>query len=82
MNIYVGNLNYDLQESELQQVFSEYGEVESVKIIKDRDTGRGKGFGFIIMPNDEEADAAIKALDGHKVMGRMLRVNEARPPRQ
>ncbi len=82
MNIYVGNLNYDLQESDLQQVFSEYGEVESVKIIKDRDTGRGKGFGFVIMPNDEEGEAAIKALDGFKVMDRMLRVNEARPQRQ
>ncbi|MFO8130123.1 MAG: RNA-binding protein [Bacteroidales bacterium] len=81
MNIYVGNLNYDLQESDLEQVFSEYGTVESVKIIKDRDTGRGKGFGFVIMPDDEEAAAAIQELNGQDVMGRSLRVNEARPPR-
>jgi len=82
MNIYVGNLNYDLQEHELEQVFGAYGEVSSVKIVKDRDTGRGKGFGFIIMPNDDEGQAAINELNGAKVMGRNLRVNEARPPKE
>jgi RNA recognition motif-containing protein len=79
MNIYVGNLNYDLNEDQLEQVFAEFGEVASVKIIKDRDTGRAKGFGFIIMENDEEAKKAISELDGKEVEGRALRVNEARP---
>jgi RNA recognition motif-containing protein len=79
MNIYVGNLNYKLQESQLEEVFKEYGEVSSVKIITDKYTGRSKGFGFIEMPNDGEAEAAIEALDGKEVSGRQLRVNKARP---
>ena len=79
MNIYVGNLNYKLQESELEEVFTEYGEVSSVKIITDKYTGKSKGFGFVEMPNDEQAEAAIEALDGKEVNGRQLRVNKARP---
>lgn len=79
MNIYVGNLNYQLQESELEQVFSEYGEVSSVKIIKDRYTGKAKGFGFVEMPDDEAANNAIEELNGAELSGRQMRVNKARP---
>lgn len=79
MNIYVGNLDYKLEESELEEVFNEYGEVSSVKIITDKYTGKSKGFGFVEMPNDEQAEAAIEALDGKEVNGRQLRVNKARP---
>ena len=82
MNIYVGNLDYGLQENDLEEVFSEYGEVSSVKIIKDKFTGRAKGFGFVEMPNDTEAKTAIEELDGAEVNGRNMRVNEARPPRR
>ena len=64
MNIYVGNLNYRLQEEELKETFANYGEVSSVKIISDRVTGRAKGFGFVEMPNDNEALKAIEDLDG------------------
>lgn len=81
MNIYIGNLNYKLSESELEQVFTEFGEVSSVKIIKDKFTGRSKGFGFVEMPNSEEANVAIEELDGAEVGGRNMRVNEARPRR-
>ena len=79
MNIYVGNLNYKLQESELEEIFAEYGEVSSVKIITDKYTGKSKGFGFVEMPEDEQAESAIEALDGKEVNGRQLRVNKARP---
>ena len=79
MNIFVGNLNYNLSETELKDVFEEFGEVSSVKIIKDRDTGRGKGFGFIEMPNDTEANAAISGLDGKEIKGRNVRVSVAKP---
>lgn len=82
MNIYVGNLTYDLSEDDLQQIFNEYGEVSSVKIIKDRDTNRSKGFGFITMDDDENASKAISELDGVEVSGRTLRVNEARPQKR
>ncbi len=81
MNIYVGNLNYSLQEKELEEVFSEFGEVTSVKIIKDKVTGRSKGFGFIEMENDNEASNAIQELNGAEVKGRSLKVNQAKPPR-
>ncbi|MFC2138705.1 RNA recognition motif domain-containing protein [Bacteroidota bacterium] len=81
MNIYVGNLNYSLQEEELKEVFGEYGEVASVKIIKDKVTGRSKGFGFIEMENDSEANNAIQELNGVEVKGRSLKVNQAKPPR-
>lgn len=82
MNIYVGNLNYDLKEDDLKQIFGEYGEVVSVKIITDKYTGRGKGFGFVEMSNDEEASKAIDELNEKEVQGRNLKVNKARPPRE
>lgn len=76
--VYVGNISFNTQEERLREVFSEFGTIESVKIITDRDTGRSKGFGFVTMSSDEEAKAAIAALDGKEVDGRPLRVNEAR----
>lgn len=79
MNIFVGNLNYRLQEEALEQVFAEYGTVESVKLITDRETGRARGFGFVVMTNDEEGNNAIENLNGSEMMGRELVVNEARP---
>ena len=79
MNIYVGNLDYGLQESELEQIFREYGEVASVKIIKDKYTGKAKGFGFVEMPDDGEATNAIEELNGKDVNGRQMKVNKARP---
>jgi RNA recognition motif-containing protein len=79
MNIYVGNLSYGLSEEELKELFENYGSVDSVKIIKDRETGRSKGFGFIEMPNDDEAKTAIEQLNDTEVQNRNLRVNEARP---
>jgi RNA recognition motif-containing protein len=82
-NIYVGNINYNTNEDDLRNLFEQYGTVESVKIISDRDTGRSKGFGFVEMENAEEADSAISALNSQEVGGRQLRVNEAndRPKR-
>ena len=82
MNIYVGNLNYNLSEDELEKVFSTYGEVTSVKIIRDKYTDQSKGFGFIEMANDADAQKAIDELNGTEVKGRELRVNQARPPRE
>ncbi len=79
MNIYVGNLAFQTTEDELRQVFAEFGEVSSVKIISDRETGRSRGFGFVEMPNQAEAEAAISAINDKDVGGRNLRVNEARP---
>jgi RNA recognition motif-containing protein len=79
MNIYVGNLAYGATEEELQDLFSEHGSVQKVNIIKDRETGNSKGFGFVEMENEEEGEAAIKGLDGTPMGGRDLRVNQARP---
>lgn len=79
MNIYVGNLSYGMSEEELRDAFSEHGEVSSVKILMDRETGRSRGFGFVEMPNQREAEAAVAQLNGKDVGGRALRVNEARP---
>jgi len=79
MNIYVGNLNYRLQEDDLREVFANYGEVTSVKLISDRITGRAKGFGFVEMANDDEGKQAVENLDGSELMDREMRVNEARP---
>ena len=79
MNIYVGNLAYRMTEDELRQAFGEFGEVSSAKIIMDRDTGQSKGFGFVEMPNQSEAEAAISALNEANIGGRNVRVNEARP---
>jgi len=81
MNIYVGNLQYGLNEDELKSVFEEYGSVESAKIITDRETGRSKGFGFVEMPDDNAAQDAINDLDGAELGGRAMRVSEARPRR-
>ncbi|MCP5537667.1 MAG: RNA-binding protein [Akkermansiaceae bacterium] len=79
MNIYVGNLSYNLSDNDLQQVFAEYGAVSSAKIIQDRDTGRSKGFGFVEMANDADGAKAIEGLNGTELDGRNLTVNEARP---
>jgi RNA recognition motif-containing protein len=78
-NIYVGNLSYGVEDAELEQLFAEYGTVDRAKVIMDRDTGRSKGFGFVEMPDDDEAQAAMDALNGFEHDGRALRVNEARP---
>jgi RNA recognition motif-containing protein len=80
MNIYVGNLNYRLKEDELREVFSEFGEVVSVKIITDKYTGQSKGFGFVEMTNEEDGNNAINELNGIEVKGRNIVVNKARPP--
>src|SRR5512135_2474755 len=77
--LYVGNLNYDVDSSALQQLFSAHGTVESAEVIADRDTGRSKGFGFVEMSSDAEAQAAIAALNGQEHRGRSLTVNEAKP---
>lgn len=82
MNIYAGNLNYNLSEEDLEKVFGEYGEVTSVKIIRDKYTDQSKGFGFIEMADDAAAQKAIDELNGSDVKGRELRVNQARPPRE
>jgi len=79
MNIYVGNLSYNLSEDELQGLFEEYGAVSSVKIIKDRETGRAKGFGFVEMEDDNEGQNAINELNGVELQGRAIKVNEAKP---
>ena len=78
-NIYVGNLPMDLTEDELKELFVEFGDIESSSIIKDKFTGQSRGFGFVKMSNDEEADSAISNVDGKNVKGNTLRVNEARP---
>ncbi|MEP1152048.1 MAG: RNA-binding protein [Balneola sp.] len=79
MNIYVGNLSYGVSEDNLREVFEAYGEVSSCKVITDKYSGRSKGFGFVEMDNDSEAQAAIDQLDGAEIDGREVRVNEARP---
>jgi RNA recognition motif-containing protein len=77
--IYVGNLAYGVSSSDLQQMFEPHGTVQSAQVIMDRDTGRSKGFGFVEMDSDQEAQAAITALNGQQIDGRTLTVNEARP---
>jgi len=77
--LYVGNLSFDVTNSALEQMFAAHGTVVSAQIIMDRDTGRSKGFGFVEMKSDQEAQAAIAALNGQEVEGRALTVNEARP---
>ena len=77
--IYVGNLSFQTTDADLNQMFSEVGQVESVQIITDRDTGRSKGFGFVEMSDDEAAAKAIERFNGKEVNGRALTVNEARP---
>jgi RNA recognition motif-containing protein len=79
MNIYVGNLSYSVTEDDLRNLFSDHGEVISASIISDRQTGQSKGFGFVEMSNQSEAEAAIQALNETALQGRNLKVNEARP---
>ena len=77
--LYVGNLTYAVTDSALSELFAAHGNVQSAQVIMDRDTGRSKGFGFVEMSNDNEAQAAIAALNGHQSDGRALTVNEAKP---
>lgn len=79
MNIFVAKLNFDTQEGDLRYAFEEFGEVDSVKIIMDKFTGRSKGFGFVEMPNDDEARAAIADLDDQELDGRTIVVKKAEP---
>jgi len=79
MNIYVGNLSYNVSEDDLKQAFEAFGQVTSASIIKDKFSGQSKGFGFVEMPVKEEAQAAISGINGKELKGRTLNVNEARP---
>jgi RNA recognition motif-containing protein len=79
MNIYVGNLAYSVTQDDLRDAFAAYGEISSVNLITDKFTGDSKGFGFVEMPNNSEADAAIKALNETPLKGRNLKVNQAKP---
>jgi cold-inducible RNA-binding protein len=78
-NIYVGNLDYNVTEDDLRQAFAAYGQVENVTIVKDRDTGQPRGFGFVEMANDAEAETAISKINGMQLGARAINVNEARP---
>ena len=78
MRIYIGNLAYETREEELRSEFEVYGEVQEVTVVRDRDTGRSRGFGFVEMPTSTEAESAISDLNGREVGGRTLTVNEAR----
>ncbi len=82
MNIYVGNLNFKVDENDLENLFAEYGEVSSCRIIVDKFNGRSKGFGFITMDNDDEANAAINDLSGTSFKDREMVVNEAKPRKE
>ncbi|HMU45711.1 MAG TPA: RNA-binding protein [Chitinophagaceae bacterium] len=82
MNIYVGNLSWNLKDQDLSNLFSTHGEVASAKIVTDKFTNRSKGFGFVEMPNDDQAQAAIAALNGTEVDGRNIVVNESRPKQE
>ena len=79
MNIYVGNLPWSVSDEDLRELFVPYGEVSAARVITDRDSGRSRGFGFVEMPTDTEAEAAIAGLNGNEVDGRALNVNQARP---
>ena len=82
MNIYVGNLSYKATEEDVKKAFEDYGEVSSVKIITDHETGKSKGFAFVEMTDDDEASKAISALEGSEILGREIKVNEARPRKE
>ena len=82
MNIYVGNLSYEVTEEDLNKAFADYGEVVSAKVIKDGYSGRSKGFGFVEMSNNTEAEAAINGLNGSEIKGRAVKVNQANPRRE
>ena len=77
MNIYVGNLSYDVTEDRLKSMFEDFGQVETAKVIMDKFSGRSKGFGFVEMPDNSEADQAIKTLNGKMIDGRNIKVNQA-----
>ncbi len=79
MNIYIGNLPYSTTEDELRETFSQFGQVDRANIITDKFSGRSKGFGFVEMPNDEEAQSAIDSLNDSDLSGRSIKVNQARP---
>ncbi len=79
MNIYVGNLSFNVTQEQLKEAFESHGSVDKVAIINDRETGRSKGFAFVEMPNDAEAKAAITGMNGKDLGGRAINVNEARP---
>ena len=79
MNLYMGNLANKVTEEDLQEIFGNYGEVSSAKVIKDKSSNLSRGFGFVEMPNNSEADAAIKALNGEDLKGKSLKISEARP---
>ena len=79
MNIYVGNLSYEVTEDEVRDIFTAHGEVSSVSVIKDKYSGQSKGFGFVEMPNQAEAEEAIKTLNESDLKGRNIKVNQARP---
>ena len=79
MNIYCGNLSYQSADEDLNTLFQEYGDVASAKVIRDRETDRSRGFGFVEMESDDEAQNAIDAINGQEFMGRKLVVNESRP---
>ena len=82
MNIYAGNLAYSVTDHSLEEIFAEYGTVDSARVIQDRDSGRSKGFGFVEMPNADEARQAIEAINGKEIDERAITVNEARPKPQ
>ena len=82
MNIFVGNLEYHVSEDELKEAFEDHGTVDSAKIISDRNTGRSKGFAFVVMPDDKEAQSAIDALNGKELNGRAITVNESIKPEE
>lgn len=82
MNLYVGSLGYDVEESEIQRLFEQYGEVKSVRIIKDKETGQSKGFGFVEMEKKEDAMKALERLNGHELNGRNIRVNLSKSKRK
>lgn len=79
MNIYIGNLDYSVNETELQNIFSEFGSVSSVKIVSDKFTGKSKGYAFVEMPDDSQGSAAVQALNGKAIKDRNITVSEARP---
>ncbi|ACD91143.1 MAG: RNA-binding protein [Chlorobium limicola] len=82
MNIYIGNLDYNVTESDLRETFGEFGEVSNASVITDKFTGRSKGFGFVEMPNNAEASEAISSLNDSDLNGRTIKVNEAKPREQ
>ena len=80
MNIYVGNLAFNVTEDDLRTLFSSFGEVSAVNIIKERSSGQSKGFGFVDMPNNSEADKAMKGLNGARLKDQLIKVSQAKPP--